>query len=96
MAYCTRLLLLLQSEGFNHLLYQVKIMADMDIAEKRLPQDGKIQFKFGNEIVDIRVATLPIINGESIDLRILPRVWLVDLYTINNSINTFHKKIYYY
>jgi type II secretory ATPase GspE/PulE/Tfp pilus assembly ATPase PilB-like protein len=48
-------------------------MANMNIAEKRLPQDGRIQFSMDDEVVDIRVSTLPIIHGESVDLRILPR-----------------------
>ncbi|MCB4791517.1 MAG: type II secretion system ATPase GspE [Elusimicrobia bacterium] len=52
---------------------RIKIMADMNIAEKRLPQDGRIQFNINGETVDIRVSTLPILHGESIDLRILPR-----------------------
>ncbi|MFH1367988.1 MAG: GspE/PulE family protein [Elusimicrobiota bacterium] len=55
------------------IISRIKIMADMDIAEKRLPQDGRIQFKMGDEIVDLRVSTLPVIHGESVDLRILPR-----------------------
>lgn len=55
------------------IISRIKIMADMNIAEKRLPQDGRIQFKIDNETIDLRVSTLPILHGESIDLRILPR-----------------------
>jgi len=55
------------------IISRIKIMADMNIAEKRLPQDGRIQFKMDNETVDLRVSTLPILHGESVDLRILPR-----------------------
>jgi type II secretion system protein E len=55
------------------IISRIKIMADMNIAEKRHPQDGRIQFKAGNETIDLRVSSLPILHGESIDLRILPR-----------------------
>ncbi|OGS07703.1 MAG: hypothetical protein A2204_00080 [Elusimicrobia bacterium RIFOXYA1_FULL_47_7] len=52
---------------------RIKIMAGMDIAEKRLPQDGRLKYKMGNEYIDMRISTLPVLHGESIDLRILPR-----------------------
>jgi type II secretory ATPase GspE/PulE/Tfp pilus assembly ATPase PilB-like protein len=57
----------------SSIISRVKIMAEMNIAEKRLPQDGRIQFKVGKDSVDIRVSTLPTLYGESIDLRILPK-----------------------
>ncbi|MDR1595386.1 MAG: GspE/PulE family protein [Puniceicoccales bacterium] len=50
---------------------RVKIMASLNISEKRRPQDGKISFRDGQDIVDIRVSTLPIVYGESISLRLL-------------------------
>jgi type IV pilus assembly protein PilB len=50
---------------------RVKIMADMDISERRRPQDGRIALTISNRPVDIRVATLPTPAGESIVLRIL-------------------------
>ncbi|MFC0904181.1 GspE/PulE family protein [Clostridium sp. MT-14] len=52
---------------------RIKIMAQMDIAEKRLPQDGKIKYTKGNFNYDIRVSTLPTIYGEKVVLRILYR-----------------------
>ena len=55
------------------IISRIKIMSDMNIAEKRLPQDGRIQFNIDKETIDLRVSSLPIIHGESIDLRILPR-----------------------
>lgn len=55
------------------IISRIKIMAEMNIAEKRLPQDGRILFAVDGEHVDLRVSTLPILHGESIDLRILPR-----------------------
>jgi len=48
-------------------------MAGMDISEKRLPQDGSIRFKVKDEEIDLRVSTLPIMHGESIDIRLLHR-----------------------
>lgn len=56
---------------------RIKLTAQMNIAEKRLPQDGRILFNAREEELDIRVSTIPTIYGESIDLRILPRTRLV-------------------
>ncbi|MFC1474976.1 GspE/PulE family protein, partial [bacterium] len=55
---------------------RIKIMASMDIAEKRLPQDGLIKIRAGGEELDLRVATLPSSHGESVSIRILRRVML--------------------
>ncbi|MBX6363077.1 MAG: type IV-A pilus assembly ATPase PilB [Gemmatimonadetes bacterium] len=52
---------------------RVKIMAQLNIAERRLPQDGRIKMKIKNRVVDFRVSTLPVIFGEKIVLRILDR-----------------------
>ena len=52
---------------------RVKLMGKMNIAEMRLPQDGRIKVKEGNREVDIRVSTLPTLFGESIVLRLLNR-----------------------
>ncbi len=52
---------------------RVKIMADLDIAEKRIPQDGRIETKVGDREVDIRVSTLPTIFGEKVVLRLLDK-----------------------
>lgn len=52
---------------------RLKIMADLDIAERRKPQDGKVRFKVGNTPLELRVATLPTVGGnEDIVLRLLP------------------------
>src|SRR3990170_2456824 len=59
---------------------RVKIMADLDISERRLPQDGRIKVKMGERAVDIRVSVLPTIFGEKVVMRILdPRSLMVDL-----------------
>ena len=50
---------------------RLKIMAEMDIAEKRVPQDGRIGVKIGDRSVDLRVVTVPTVWGESVVLRIL-------------------------
>jgi len=52
---------------------RIKVMANLDIAERRLPQDGRIQLAIGGSSVDIRVSTLPTLFGESVVLRILDR-----------------------
>jgi len=52
---------------------RLKLMAKLDIGEKRLPQDGRIDCKIGNRQLDMRVSTLPGVHGESIVLRILDR-----------------------
>jgi general secretion pathway protein E len=52
---------------------RVKLMAEMNIAERRLPQDGRIRVSMGERRVDIRVSTLPTVHGESIVMRLLDR-----------------------
>ncbi|HEV3167119.1 MAG TPA: ATPase, T2SS/T4P/T4SS family [Isosphaeraceae bacterium] len=52
---------------------RIKVMSNLDIAERRLPQDGRIELFIGGNSVDIRVSTLPTLFGESVVLRILDR-----------------------
>jgi type IV pilus assembly protein PilB len=52
---------------------RIKVMSNLDIAERRLPQDGRIELNIGGNSVDIRVSTLPTMFGESVVLRILDR-----------------------
>jgi type IV pilus assembly protein PilB len=52
---------------------RIKVMSNLDIAERRLPQDGRIELAVGGNQVDIRVSTLPTLFGESVVLRILDR-----------------------
>ena len=52
---------------------RIKVMSNLDIAERRLPQDGRIELAIGGNQVDIRVSTLPTLFGESVVLRILDR-----------------------
>ncbi|RLS89304.1 MAG: pilus assembly protein PilB [Planctomycetota bacterium] len=55
------------------LVSRVKVMSKLDIAERRLPQDGRIEFKMPGGSIDLRVAVLPTMFGESVVLRILDR-----------------------
>ena len=50
---------------------RLKVMAKLDIAERRLPQDGRISLQIGSQFIDVRVATIPSVEGESISLRLL-------------------------
>ncbi|MCG8649152.1 MAG: GspE/PulE family protein, partial [Pirellulales bacterium] len=52
---------------------RIKVMADLDIAERRMPQDGRIELMVGGHPVDLRVSVLPTIFGESVVMRILDR-----------------------
>lgn len=54
-------------------LTRLKVMAKLDIAEHRLPQDGRIKLRHGGREIDFRVSTLPIVHGERIVLRILDK-----------------------
>jgi general secretion pathway protein E len=57
----------------NSIISRVKIMASLNIAEKRLPQDGRIRRKIAGKDIDMRVATAPGVNGERITIRLLDR-----------------------
>ena len=57
----------------SSLISRLKIMANLDIAERRLPQDGRINLELDGEPIDVRVATIPSVNGESVSLRLLTR-----------------------
>ena len=52
---------------------RIKILADLNIAERRVPQDGRIKLKMKSKVVDFRVSTLPVIFGEKIVMRILDK-----------------------
>src|SRR5438270_264828 len=55
------------------IISRLKVMAHMDIAERRLPQDGRMNLHGNNQEIDVRVSTIPTVNGESISLRLLSR-----------------------
>ena len=60
-------------EPLAGLITRIKIMGNMDIAEKRIPQDGRIFTRVDDENVDLRVSVLPTVNGEKIVIRILDK-----------------------
>jgi type IV pilus assembly protein PilB len=65
---------------------RIKIMSDLDIAERRLPQDGRIQINVGGRTINIRVSILPTVNGEGAVLRILdPTSILLELNSLGFS-----------
>ncbi len=55
----------------SSVIARLKIMARLDIAERRIPQDGRINLQFEGQTIDVRVATVPTVEGESISLRLL-------------------------
>ena len=61
----------LQKSDYPALINKIKIKAHLDIAEKRLPQDGRINFNYYEESFDIRVSALPTLHGEKLVLRLL-------------------------
>ena len=55
----------------SSVIARLKIMSRLDIAERRLPQDGRINLQFEGQTIDVRVATVPTVEGESVSLRLL-------------------------
>ena len=76
---------------------RIKIMAKLNIAERRLPQDGRIRLKFGEREIDLRVSTIPILHGEGVVMRILDKESIViDLDTLGffpDTLASFNKII---
>ena len=72
---------------------RLKIMAELDIAERRVPQDGRIRLRMRDRQVDVRVSTLPTLHGESVVLRLLDkergRIGLEDLGMANDTLHRF-------
>ena len=65
--------LTLPRERFNAVASRLKLISNMDIAERRLPQDGRLSVRAGGQAMDIRASALPGVHGESIVLRLLPK-----------------------
>ena len=69
-----------------------KVMANLDIAERRLPQHGRIELNVGGNPVDMRVSVLPTMFGESVAIRVLdPTVVSFDLYKVGMDPQTLHQ-----
>ena len=79
------------------IISRVKIMAELDIAERRLPQDGRIRLRLQNRQVDVRVSTVPTLRGESVVLRLLDkergRVSLTELGMAPDTMELFSEVI---
>ncbi|QBG46117.1 type II/IV secretion system protein [Verrucomicrobia bacterium S94] len=58
---------------YQAIITRIKILSEMDIAERRLPMDGRFKFKFSGRVVDVRVSTLPLVFGEKVVMRILDK-----------------------
>ena len=65
--------LILPKRVHNAVVSRIKILSGMKIDEKRLPQDGRFNFKIGEEEVDLRVSSLPVVHGEKIVMRLLKK-----------------------
>jgi general secretion pathway protein E len=80
------------------IISRIKIMAEMNIAERRLPQDGRIRLRVAGKNIDLRVSTIPTMHGESIVMRILDRgsirLNLEDLGFPSATQHTFEKLIH--
>jgi general secretion pathway protein E len=75
----------------NSIISRVKIMAQLNIAEKRLPQDGRIKIRLAGRDIDIRVSTVPTVHGESIVMRLLDKsATLLDLAEIGMNPTILH------
>ena len=76
---------------------RLKIMSDLDIAERRLPQDGRMRLRLQNRPVDVRVSTVPTLHGESVVLRLLDtnqgRIGLHDLGMSEDTLARFKSAI---
>jgi general secretion pathway protein E len=75
------------------IISRLKIMAELDIAERRLPQDGRIRLRLQNRQVDVRVSTVPTLRGESVVLRLLDkergRISLLELGMAQDTLELF-------
>ena len=65
--------LFLPTKVHSALVSRIKILANLKIDEKRIPQDGRFTFKLGDKVVDLRISTLPTVYGEKIVMRLLPK-----------------------
>jgi type IV pilus assembly protein PilB len=80
-------------KSLSAIVSRLKIMADLDIAERRVPQDGRISLKTENKAIDLRVSTLPTVYGEKVVMRILDKssvlLELSDLGFLDHNYNRY-------
>ncbi|HEX7456543.1 MAG TPA: GspE/PulE family protein [Candidatus Nanoarchaeia archaeon] len=79
------------------LVSRIKILANLKIDEKRIPQDGRFTFKLAESVVDLRIATLPTVHGEKVVMRLLPKAasppTLADLGLRGTALKAFEDNI---
>lgn len=76
----------------NAIVTRIKVMSNLDIAERRLPQDGRIELNVGGNSVDLRVSVLPTLFGEAVVMRVLDRtVVQLDLNKVGMDPNTLSR-----
>lgn len=89
--------LVLPRKVHEALLSRIKILSNLKIDEKRIPQDGRFTFKLKDDVVDLRIATLPIVNGEKVVMRLLPKAGaaptLQDLGLRGSALKNFEENI---
>lgn len=82
-------------EYLSSITTRIKIMGKMDIAEKRVPQDGSMEFYFEDRQIDLRISSLPTVHGEKIVIRILDRDSFIfskeELGLCSNNLESFEK-----
>src|SRR3989344_4961614 len=89
--------LFLPTKVHDALVSRIKILSNMKIDEKRIPQDGRFTFKLGDKVVDLRISTLPTVHGEKIVMRLLPKAGqaptLQELGLRGTALRTFEQAI---
>jgi general secretion pathway protein E len=79
------------------IISRIKIMAKLNIAERRLPQDGRIRLRVNEREIDLRVSTIPVMHGESVVMRILDKeqivIDLAQLGFLDDTLSTFNQLI---
>ena len=80
---------------YSSIITRIKILSEMDIAERRLPLDGRFKFKYSDRVIDVRVSSMPLVFGEKVVMRILDKQSLVlDLEDIGfegRNLKRFHE-----
>lgn len=88
---------LLPKRFHAHIVSRLKVMANLDIAEKRVPQDGRMKIKVANKTVDVRVSVIPMAFGERIVLRLLDKgvsiLGLEDMGLAEEKLDVFQRLI---
>ena len=76
---------------YHAIISRIKVMAGLDIIERRLPQDGRARIRVGEEELDLRISVLPTLYGENLVIRILPTSAILDLDRLGLSPETDRK-----